>query len=447
MATKYDNIAGLISQGSGGVDYLGNFNRGAQLAQSTSNIYDNMSAKRALMSAQESGDPYQLGAALKSAQVMAPEYATSVSAARAAPAITLGKQNQALAEDRAFVAQQALQATPEQRIQLLNQEANELASNGFDPTPVKNLIDLTMQGQHDAVTQQLQAHLAAATQGQQDNRTALEKNFELLRRVRESGDEGALRDLSNLQRQNRKIVEINGVQTIVDTDPFTGEETAVRPLSTLETEGEAKKKLAYQGEAGTQTAQVEAVAPKEAEANTAKRQSIYIDDGLEAADRIPELNRISTLLDTTKTGGIDKLQLYVKQTLGVESADEAELSAALGKAVVKQYRETFGAAFTENEGNKLDRIESGFGKSTEGNKRLIAQLRSMLERKAKRGMRAAEDRGDIDTVEEIKNAMNVNIVTPKSMTKTQLQKAADAKYGGDIEKAKLEAVKYGYIIE
>ncbi len=442
----------FIAQGIEPVDYLGSAAKGVALGRNITDNVDYMSAKRALKNAQQSGDPYQLGAALNSAQVSSPEYAQNVSVAQTAPAIALGKQQEAFAQDRAHVAMQALQAPPEVRSQLLTQEANELVRNGMvdDAHHVMSLLNLP----YDQQTQQLQAHLQAA-QGQQAQTSDIQNyeygvrdpNFADYQQQKNKSNE-AYGQLYAAQDMQGKPIQFqlskNGVPMVMGGGNPQINPKTVMPITF---DPELNRNKNYSGESGTQQAQVEAVAPKEEQTNAAKRQSTYIDDGLEAADRIPELNRISTLLDSTKTGGIDKLKLYAKQNLGIESGDEAELSAGLGKAVVKQYRETFGAAFTENEGNKLDSIEAGFGKSVEGNKRLIAQLRNMLERKAKRGIRAAEDRGDIDTAEEIKSAMAVDIVTPKVMTKDQLQKAADELWQGDTEKAKLDAAKHGYIIE
>jgi len=114
-------------------------------------------------------------------------------------------------------------------------------------------------------------------------------------------------------------------------------------------------------------------------------------------------------LDDVSTGGIDAALLRGKQLLGVESADEAELSAGLGKAILSQLRPIFGAAFTEAEGARLERIEAGFGKSTAGNKRLLKQLLKIVNRSAKRGLASAEDLGDTFTANEIREALETTL--------------------------------------
>lgn len=136
-----------------------------------------------------------------------------------------------------------------------------------------------------------------------------------------------------------------------------------------------------------------------------KRQQSTINEGFTAADAIPILNRSIALLNSVETGGFARASLAAKQLLGIESADEAELSANLGKTVLSQLRSTFGAAFTEREGARLARIEAAFGKSPAGNRRLLRQTKRLMERVANRAIRAAERTGDTETAQEIRDAM------------------------------------------
>ena len=147
---------------------------------------------------------------------------------------------------------------------------------------------------------------------------------------------------------------------------------------------------------------------KEGEA-TAVRSQATIDVGLEAADAIATVKRGRQLLDSVGTGGLDSAKLKATQLFGVTGADESELSANLGKAVLSQLRATFGAAFTEKEGERLAAIEASFGKSTEGNKRLLEQAEKILDRAARRGLKAAEDSGDTFTAEEIRKSMEFSL--------------------------------------
>lgn len=145
-----------------------------------------------------------------------------------------------------------------------------------------------------------------------------------------------------------------------------------------------------------------------AKANVARRQG-YIDNGIQAADTTANLRRSIDLLETVATGGFDNVALKAKQLFGIEGADELELSTNLGKNVLAQLKPIFGAAFTAKEGEELKKIESGFGRSTAGNKRLLKNALKIADRSARRGIAAAEDQGDAFTAGEIKEALNFEL--------------------------------------
>ena len=71
--------------------------------------------------------------------------------------------------------------------------------------------------------------------------------------------------------------------------------------------------------------------------------------------------------------------------------------------------ETFGAAFTAAEGQRLIGMEAGIGKSPEANKRLLGNALKMAERAAERGMKRAAASGDFETALEIQNALKFDI--------------------------------------
>jgi len=166
-----------------------------------------------------------------------------------------------------------------------------------------------------------------------------------------------------------------------------------------------------------------------AKANVARKQG-FIDSGIDAADSVSNITRSIELLNTVETGGFDNLALSAKRLFGVEGADEGELSANLGKAMLAQLKPLFGAAFTVNEVEKLERIESNFGKSTEVNKRLLNNTLNIAQKAAKRGLAAAEDQGDKFTANEIR-ALLANIETAKAEEKEQEPNIDDLvnKYG------------------
>jgi hypothetical protein len=137
----------------------------------------------------------------------------------------------------------------------------------------------------------------------------------------------------------------------------------------------------------------------------AQRNQGYIDSGVEAADSMSGIGDAISLLDLVKTGGYEAAALRAKQTLGIESADEGELSNALGLAVLSQLKPIFGSAFTDGEGKRLERLSAGFGKSPEANKRILKKQLKIAERSARRAIKAAQESGDTFTENEIKHGL------------------------------------------
>jgi len=133
----------------------------------------------------------------------------------------------------------------------------------------------------------------------------------------------------------------------------------------------------------------------------ARRTQKTINAGVEAVQGIPILRRGLQLLERVETGGVDAVSLRAKQLFGIEGADEGELSANLGRAVLGQLRETFGAAFTEREGARLERMSAGFGKSLASNKRLLRQALVLIQGASDRGLKAAGRLGDESAIEQI----------------------------------------------
>ncbi len=155
---------------------------------------------------------------------------------------------------------------------------------------------------------------------------------------------------------------------------------------------------------------------------TETRISDLIGRGTAAAESTATIRRAITLLDQVATGGPAAISLAVKQRLGIEGADEGELSNSLGKAVLSQLRETFGAAFTETEGARLERIEAGFTKSPATNKRLLQQALRVAESTALRASKAAKDRGtgeDLDIEDLLSFSLDIEepvTAAPAGMT-------------------------------
>lgn len=154
---------------------------------------------------------------------------------------------------------------------------------------------------------------------------------------------------------------------------------------------------------------VEAAERREVAKANVKRTQGFVDSGVAAADSTANIRRSLNLLDGIKTGGFAAFKLRASQIFGIEGADEAELSANLGKNVLAQLKPLFGAAFTAAEGERLERIEARFGKSTAANKRLLEQVLRIAERASRRGIAAAEKVGDDFTAGEIRNALSFKL--------------------------------------
>lgn len=177
---------------------------------------------------------------------------------------------------------------------------------------------------------------------------------------------------------------------------------------------------------------------KEIGKSNVKRIQGFIDSGIDAADAVGNIQSSIELLNTVKTGGFNNASLQAKKLFGIESADEAELSANLGKNVLAQLKPLFGAAFTAAEGDKLDKIEAGFGKSTAGNKRLLLQSLEITERAARRGLAAAIKQGDDFTASEIQSALD-KIKDVKDATETNTSAPSENK---PQKEAPAKAIEY-----
>jgi hypothetical protein len=139
------------------------------------------------------------------------------------------------------------------------------------------------------------------------------------------------------------------------------------------------------------------------------RDQNFIDVGQRQADGTAIIRRGIQLLETIKTGTPESIALAATNLLGITGADETELNANLGKAVLSQLRTTFGAQFTQQEGERLATLEASFGKSTAGNRRLLEQTLRSMERDARRGIDAARRNTDQFSIDEIEQALAFNL--------------------------------------
>ena len=137
-----------------------------------------------------------------------------------------------------------------------------------------------------------------------------------------------------------------------------------------------------------------------------ERRDERITFGQDAAKGLPTIRRALLLLDKVETGGVNAVSLAVRSSLGLESADEGELSNKLGKAVLSQLKATFGAAFSEKEGSRLARIEAGFDKNTATNRRLLNELLQTGNKYANQAIKDSLEIEDYATAASIKENMD-----------------------------------------
>ena len=152
--------------------------------------------------------------------------------------------------------------------------------------------------------------------------------------------------------------------------------------------------------------QVDTAGRKTTVVGASARGQDLITRGLAAADSTAGIRRGIQLLDLIGTGGIDQARISIKQFFGVEAAEEGEMVNILGKAVLSQLRETFGAAFTAEEGKSLDRMEANMGRSPASNKRLLRNALRIAERTAKRGIDRAVEAKDFRTAQDIQDSLD-----------------------------------------
>ena len=206
------------------------------------------------------------------------------------------------------------------------------------------------------------------------------------------------------------VVDVGGVPTRVTP---SGESL---PLSDLSRESDAARRIAESTESGRQDAErAGAIGASQDNRLMTEVQSAY-----NAMDQAPRIGRTLELLQLVETGGFDAAQRRVSQFLGTESADQVELNNILKTQVLSQLREVFGAQFTQKEGELLQQVEANFGKSTEGNIRLLEQAKKQIVRKLTQGLMAAEDVGDARAAKRFQETLDS--LRLQSMSNEDLEK-------------------------
>jgi hypothetical protein len=105
---------------------------------------------------------------------------------------------------------------------------------------------------------------------------------------------------------------------------------------------------------------------------------------------------ISLLKNVEEVGGWDeKAKRKYQEITGTQPDDTSELQFLLEEAVLSQLKATFGAQFTEKEGQWLRSIMPNMDKSVEGNKAILQRIQKFAEDKAKQSKEIL-DMGGLD---------------------------------------------------
>ena len=153
--------------------------------------------------------------------------------------------------------------------------------------------------------------------------------------------------------------------------------------------------------------ETEEKAEQKKQALTIEREQNFIGEAIEVGDALPDVRRALELLQEVETGGYEAVRIRAHQFLGVETADEGELVSLLGTAVLSRLRDTFGAQFTEKEGDRLIDISARMGANTQTNIRLLERTIKRMERQITRGLRFAEKYEDADSVALINEVLSL----------------------------------------
>lgn len=345
----------------------------------------------------------------------------------------IGVHTQQQAEKAAVFANSMRGKLPEQQVSLIKNRIKEIESRGGDASQTKSLLStddneksiihpqLTPEIMDSVMADVEEAALTALQRAQLEQKResasasggASEKSFAPVTLVNSDGDK-----MLYFPAFNPKTGEARLEKADLPTDFVLSTETPKEQRQADIVAAEAKKIAEVTGK------------------GKAARQQVHINKGIIAADNMVSLKRVQLLLLTEKTGGFHAMSLKAKQLFGIESANEAELSNKLGKAVLAQLKTIFGTAFSEGEGRLLQDMEAGYGKSTEGNKRLIERSIIATEKRAMRGIKAAESAGDLEAADIIRKGL---IFTLEPEEETKKEGEEETKKG--LPKFKVEVIE------
>lgn len=342
---------------------------------------------RGFYQSQKEGNPnYEL---LQNAIINSPEMSNNMLAA-------LKIQNAEQARDAADYAVKApsVLGNRDAFLRLSADRINRISARGGDPSDTQALVSAYESGDIEGTRNMLKSASAALV-----NQGYIDKNVY-------GSLYGGLTGNSEIEAFNQltkgfsatDVAKAKRIKLGLDPRAVGSSDVTIAQEGLTDLVGDSKSRISGQVKGAESTAKGES-----------DRKQDFINRGVAAAEGVPVVKRAITLLDSVGTGGFDKVALQAKQAFGIESADEGELSYNLGKSVLSQLRETFGAAFTAAEGERLQKLEAGLGRNPATNKRILKQAEAMMLAKAKRGRKAAEESGDDFTVSDIDSFLNMSL--------------------------------------
>lgn len=302
----------------------------------------------------------------------------------------------------------ATEAVTNERIKMLKLRDNIQSVLKDGPDGIRNNVALLArqrEGDPDFVVQEAIDIANMAVTDPEGAQAQLERNLEQVnRRIRLTED-----ILKPLKSQPIRVQSSDVLPDGTTVQVMTDGSTRVTDPQGRELTGTARSSAIREAQEFGIDVQTRRSAGRTAGSEGSKRDAALIERGVAAAESTATVRRALTLLDRVETGGPEAISLSIKQRLGIEGADEGELSNSLGKAVLSQLRETFGAAFTENEGQRLERIEANFGKSVATNRRLLQQALRIAENTARRAAKKARDLDRTAEAEDIEQLLEFNL--------------------------------------
>lgn len=371
--------------------------------QASSNRIAQENLRKYQLSSQEGKPDYE---ALNEAIINSPELSQNVLAG-----LGIREKRQGLeAADFAVKAASMFNNRP-QLMQLVKNRIDYLQSQGRDPKDTIEFAEAYITGDTEGAKNGLKASAAAlANQGYLD-KDIYSSTFGV-GGGRNLGSTKILDDGTTIQATSSGPIVFSA-----SGEQLTGEAAANAihqaqqygaDIQSQRAGGRTAASLDARVQGGGEAQRVEAEGAGQGKGSAARRQE-FIDRGVAAAEGLPTIKRAIQLLNDVPTGGIDKVGIQARQFFGVEGADEGELSYNLGKSVLTQLRETFGAAFTASEGERLQKLEAGLGRNPKTNMRILEQTKKIMEMKAKRGRNVAEEDGDDFVVRDIDEWLNTSL--------------------------------------